>query len=53
MNNLHLVLSIILTDLDPDVAMEREDELRKNWLRKLSREVRKCFYTILEYTDEL
>jgi hypothetical protein len=51
-NYIHLVLSIILTDLDPDVAMEREDELRKNWLRKLSREVRKYFYTILEYTDE-
>ncbi|CBN57061.1 MULTISPECIES: hypothetical protein [Kamptonema] len=51
-NYIHLLLSIILTDLDPDEAMEREDELRKNWSRGLSHEVRKHFYTILEYNDE-
>lgn len=51
-NYIHLLLSIILTDLDPDEAMEREDELRKNWSRGLSHEVREHFYTILEYTDE-
>lgn len=51
-NYIHLLLSIILTDLDPDQAMEREDELRKNWSRGLSHEVREHFYTILEYTDE-
>ena len=51
-NYIHLLLSILLTDLDPDEAMEREDELRKNWSRGLSHEVRERFYTILEYTDE-
>ena len=51
-NYVHLVLSIILTDLDPDEAMDREDELRKNWSRGLSHEIREHFYTILEYTDE-
>lgn len=51
-NYIHLLLSILLTDLDPDEAMEREDELRKNWSRGLSHEVREHFYTILEYTDE-
>ena len=51
-NYIHLVLSIILTDLDPDQAMEREDELRKNWSRGLSHEIREHFYTILEYNDE-
>jgi hypothetical protein len=51
-NYIHLVLSIILTDLDPDQAMEKEDELRKNWSRGLSHEIREHFYTILEYNDE-
>ena len=51
-NYVHLVLSIILTDLDPDEAMDREDELRRNWSRGLSHEIREHFYTILEYTDE-
>ena len=51
-NYVHLVLSIILTDLDPAEAMDREDELRKNWSRGLSHEIREHFYTILEYTDE-
>ena len=51
-NYIHLLLSIILTDLDPDEAMEREDKLRKNWSRGLSHEIREHFYTILEYTDE-
>jgi hypothetical protein len=51
-NYIHLVLSIILTDLDPDQAMEREDELRKNWSRGLSHEIREHFYTILEYNNE-
>lgn len=51
-NYIHLVLSIILTDLAPDEAMDREDELRKNWSRGLSHEIREHFYTILEYTDE-
>jgi len=51
-NYFHLVLSIILTDLAPDEAMDREDELRKNWSRGLSHEIREHFYTILEYTDE-
>ena len=51
-NYVHLVLSIILTDIDPDEAMDREDELRKNWSRGLSHEIREHFYTILEYTDE-
>ncbi|MEG3975808.1 hypothetical protein QT970_14475 [Microcoleus sp. herbarium8] len=51
-NYVHLVLSIILTDLDPDEAMDKEDELRQDWLRGLSHEVREHFYTILAYTDE-
>jgi hypothetical protein len=51
-NYIHLVLSIILTDLDPDQAMEKEDELRKNWSRGLSHEIREHFYTILEYNNE-
>ncbi len=51
-NYVHLVLSIILTDLAPDEAMDREDELRRNWSRGLSHEIREHFYTILEYTDE-
>ncbi|TAG69689.1 MAG: hypothetical protein EAZ23_25710 [Oscillatoriales cyanobacterium] len=51
-NYIHLVLSIILTDLAPDEAMDKEDELRKNWSRGLSHEIRENFYTILEYTDE-
>ena len=51
-NYVHLVVSIILTDLAPDEAMDREDELRKNWSRGLSHEIREHFYTILEYTDE-
>lgn len=49
---LQLVLSI-LTKLDPYEAMDREDELDKNWSLNLSYEVRQQFCSLLEFPDEL
>lgn len=51
-NYVHLVLSIDLTNLDPYEAMDKEDELYENWLRKLSPQVRDKFYSILGAVDE-
>jgi hypothetical protein len=48
----HLVLSI-LTNIDPDDAVSRLNQLDKEWELGLSYEVRKRFFTTLEYTDGL
>jgi hypothetical protein len=47
-----LVLSINTT-LDPDDAVDRQNQLDKDWwLNNTSHEVRKKLFTLLEYPDE-